>query len=220
VPEEGWKSAEAKPPLLPGWGEVQTWCGVRLEALRPPAPPALGSTEQAEALAEVRRLSDARTPEQQRIDEFWADGPGTATPPGHWNELAAAEIARAGLEEPQAAELLAELNMAQMDAGIAAWECKYHFWYPRPSQLDPAITLPVGLPNFPAYVSGHASFSGAAAEILGAYFPDQAARFDRLAEEASMSRVYGGIHFRFDGDEGLALGRRIAREVLRMRAQS
>jgi hypothetical protein len=80
----------------------------------------------------------------------------------------------------------------------------------RPSQADPAITTPVGLPNFPSYVSGHATFSGAAAEVLGQLFPAERQQLRAMAEEAAMSRLYGGIHYRFDNERGLELGRKIA----------
>jgi membrane-associated phospholipid phosphatase len=109
--------------------------------------------------------------------------------------------------------------MAIMDAGIACWDTKYHYMVSRPSQVDPAITTPVGLPNFPAYPSAHASFSGAGAGVLGYLFPAQKAWLGERAEEAALSRVYGGIHYRFDGEAGLAQGRAVA-ELARKRGET
>jgi membrane-associated phospholipid phosphatase len=196
-------------PLLPLWGSVRPWLLDRGSQFRPPPPPAFASPAYVNALAEVRRISDTRTPEQLRITQYWADGAGTATPPGHWNAIAADLAERYHLDEERATQMFALLNMALMDAGIACWDAKYTYWLIRPSQADPLITTPVGLPNFPSYVSGHATFSGAAATLLGAVFPSARRELQAMADEAAMSRLYGGIHYRFDNDQGLEVGRKI-----------
>lgn len=198
-------------PLLPLWGKVVPWLMSRGDQFRPPPPPAFGSPEYLAALAEVRRISDTRTPEQLRIARFWADGAGTPTPPGHWNQIASDLIAEHDLNELRAARTLCLLNLAEMDAGISCWDAKYEYFLLRPSQADPAITLPVGLPGFPSYTSGHSTFSGAAAAVLGYLFPDRAEALEAMAQEASVSRIYGGIHYPFDGEQGLEGGRRIGR---------
>jgi hypothetical protein len=221
VPEPGpsvWRSTAEppKPPLLPLWGDVKPFFmpekGSK-DRPAPPAPPLAGSPGFQSALAEVRQISDTRTEEQLRIAMFWADNPGTATPPGHWNQIASDYILREKSSPVEAAKILAAVNAAVMDAGVACWESKFVHWLIRPSQADTAIDVPekLGLPNFPAYVSGHASFSGAAAEVLGHFFPKHAETFSAMADEAAMSRVYGGIHYRFDGTEGVALGKKVAR---------
>jgi membrane-associated phospholipid phosphatase len=101
------------------------------------------------------------------------------------------------------------MNAAMEDAGISCWQTKYVYWLIRPSQADPAITTPVGLPNFPSYTSGHSSFSGAAAAVLSSFFPDHTSSLQAMADQAAISRIYGGIHYRFDSDAGLAVGRQI-----------
>ncbi len=199
----------ALPPLLPQWGTVKTWFLVSGDEIRPEAPPAFGSAEFIEALAEVRMYSDQRTPEQTDIAKYWAAGVGTSTPPGMWNKIAGDFLSNNKVPELKAATVFAAMNMAMMDAGVCAWDAKYTYWSIRPSQADPGITLPVGLPNFPAYVSGHATFSGAASTVLGTAFPTLKNYFDSLAEEAAMSRLYGGIHYRHDNEEGLKGGRTI-----------
>jgi hypothetical protein len=129
-------------------------------------------------------------------------------------------VERYSLDEKRSIQVFALLNMALMDAGIGCWDAKYTYWLIRPSQADPAVTTPVGLPNFPSYVSGHATFSGAAATLLGAVFPSASRDLQTMAEEAAMSRLYGGIHYRFDNEEGLKLGRRIgALAVTELRQQ-
>ena len=84
----------------------------------------------------------------------------------------------------------------------------------RPSQADPGITLPISLPNHPSYPSNHAVIDGAVAGILEAAFPAETKRLEQIAEEAAISRLYGGIHYRFDKDAGMALGRAAAAKAL------
>jgi PAP2 superfamily len=113
------------------------------------------------------------------------------------------------MSEVRAARVFALLNMALHDAAVGCWETKYFYFNPRPSHMDPDLKSIIGLPNFPSYTSGHSTFSGAASEVLSYLFPGAAAEFERLKEEASISRVYGGIHYRTDLEMGKAHGRRI-----------
>jgi len=79
---------------------------------------------------------------------------------------------------------------------------------------DPEITTPVGKPPFPAYVSGHSSFSGTASGVLAYIFPTKATRIYAMADEAAVSRLYGGIHYSSDNDKGLEAGRIIAQMAI------
>jgi membrane-associated phospholipid phosphatase len=205
-----WSCAPGMAPDGARWGEVKPWLMKSAAEHRAPPPPPFPSGIFRAALAEVRRLSETRTGEQERTAALWADGAGSYTPPGRWNKIASDLIVQHKLGELRAARVLALLNAALMDAGIACWETKYHYLLVRPSQADPAITTPVGLPNFPAYTSAHAAFSGAASALLGGLFAADAASLTASAEEAAFSRVLGGIHYRFDGDAGLAQGRGVA----------
>jgi len=89
------------------------------------------------------------------------------------------------------------------------WEHIHTYYNPRPSQVDNSIKTLTGLPNFPAYTSGHSTFSGAAAEILGYLVPSRKQAFSEMAAEASMSRLYGAIHYRSDCTAGLASGKKV-----------
>ena len=115
---------------------------------------------------------------------------------------------------------MALLNVAMADAGVAAWDAKYAYWSPRPENairdlgLDRRWNPYLVTPFFPAYVSGHATYSGAAGEVLAHLFPGEAPLFKAKAEEAAMSRMYGGIHFRSDSEVGLRMGRAIGRRVV------
>ena len=192
--------------------------------------------------------STLRTPEQTEIAEYWHYGP--RTPPGHWNDIATDIAEAEGLSLTETAQLLATLNVAEADAIIAAWEAKYFYdtWRPvtairnaddignRWVSEDPTWLPLLVTPNFPEYVSAHSTISAAAAEVLTAYFgkhyefsftapaPTHATReFDSFwdaANEAGMSRIYGGIHFSFANKDGLELGEDVAEWVLESFAQS
>ena len=180
---------------------------------RPPAPPAFGSPAFVAALEEVRRISDHRTPDQLRIAEYWALTTGSLTV-GFWNEQATKRIAHYHLNERRAARALALMHMAAMDATIACYDAKYTYWLIRPYKAEPAITTPIGRPNHPSYPSSHACASGASAYVLGALFPSEATTLAALADEAGESRIYAGIHYRFDKDAGLGIARQVAALVL------
>jgi hypothetical protein len=71
-----------------------------------------------------------------------------------------------------------------------------------------------GVPNFPAFSSGHSTFSAAAATVLGYLFPSDEAKFNSMASEASMSRLMGGIHYRMDCESGLKYGKLIGAKAV------
>jgi hypothetical protein len=210
----GWKWQNMESPqrpvgIAPFFGQVKTWNLTDLVAVRPPVPPAPGSPEFEEAVAELKEVAGNLTNEQRRIANWWSDGLSTYTPPGHWNKYATDYILKYRYNPLRAARVYAYLNMAIHDAGVSCWDAKYYYYYPRPIQEIEGFKTIVGTPNFPSYTSGHSTFSAAAAAILGYIFPAEKAQADARAEEASESRIYGGIHFRFDCEAGLDSGRAI-----------
>jgi PAP2 superfamily len=217
--ETPWISQElpARPPMLPNFGAVQSWSltAADVVAIRPPAPFPTASAQMQSELAEVKRTVNGLTTAQRAIAQKWNDGAGTYTPPGHWNDIAAEYVRDANMSEVRAARAFALLNMAMHDASVACWEAKYTYFNPRPTQLDPSIRTDIGLPNFPAYPSGHSTFSAAASDVLGYLFPQAAPNFKAMADEAGISRLYGGIHYMKDITEGKAHGSRVAAFTLR-----
>jgi hypothetical protein len=205
-------------PLLPLLGQMRTFFMTSGSQFRPPPPPAFGSPEFAAALQEVRRISDTRTPQQLAIAQYWAATSGSLAA-GFWNEEASNLAVRYRLDERRAAHTLALSNMAAMDANIACHDAKYTYWLIRPWQADPAITTPIGRPNHPSYPSNHACVSGTMAYTLGAAFPAEADRLAAMADEAGESRIYAGIHYRFDKDAGLGIARRVSALALSLDVQ-
>jgi hypothetical protein len=100
--------------------------------MRAGPPPQFNSQAFLDALAEVRSIADARSPAQMEVARFWADGAGTYTPPGHWNQIAAQLITDGNLNDLAAARTLALVNVAMSDAFIGCWDSKFHYWVIRP----------------------------------------------------------------------------------------
>jgi len=189
------------------------------------------------------KTSTVRTDDQTAIALFWADGAGTFTPPGHWNAIAGQLAQEDGLSLLTTARLFAQLDIAEADAAIVCWEAKYtyNFWRPVTAiraanmdgndltEKDAAWEPLIVTPPFPDHTSGHSTFSGAASTILAAYFGADRpfsttsdngtvtrsfTSFAQAADEAGMSRIFGGIHYRSANEDGLASGREIAAYVL------
>lgn len=233
------------------WGYVTPFTLSSGSQFRAVAPPTLSSAEYTAAFNQVKALGNAtsstRTAEQTNIAYFWVDGPGTSSPPGHWNRIAQTISASQGLSLQDNARLFALLNLAEADVGIATWDTKraYDLWRPmqaiaqadidgNPDTIQDSLWSPlIPTPSFPAYTSGHSAFSMAGATILAQFFgtddiafttgsespflsPGYERSFDsfsQAAEEAGMSRIYGGIHWSFDNEAGAELGANVGNWV-------
>ncbi len=232
--------AQQQAPLLPAWGENRPFA--LPDAAACPLPPPIpydetpGSAFHAEAMA-VYATSRALTDEQRLIARFWSDDPMLSpTPPGHWVAIALA--ASQGADAARHARVLALLGVALADAFIVCWRDKYAFDLLRPvtyirRHIDPDWEPLLITPPFPEYPSGHSAQSGAAAEVLTALFGEDFAFEDRThvddglparrfasfraaAEEAAMSRLYGGIHFPAANIRGLAQGACVGAHAARL----
>lgn len=212
-----WRSAPGATPAGAAWAQARPWLLTSADQFRPGPPPAYDSPAFQAALDEVRQVARRRTPEQTRIAQRWAK----AVPPVVWNQVAASALVRQGAANAEATRVLAVMNVAANDAIIACWEAKYHYWLLRPSHADTTLVLAdsVGLPNFPAYPSGHACGAGAVEAVLAHFLPQERDEVTRLAEEAALSRLYAGVHYRFDNEVGLELGRRVGRLAVELEQQ-
>lgn len=201
------------PPLGPRLGEMRPFFLTTGSDFRAPAPPAVGSPKFQTDLAELRTISARRTGEQLRIAQYWENLTGSFAA-GAWNMVARDAVSAHNLSEPAAARALALVHMTGVDATIACHDSKYTYWVPRPTQVDPGIRLAIGVPNHPSYPSNHACISGSIGLVLDSLFPDDGGRYYAMGRQAGESRMYGGIHYRFDVDEGLVIARKVAARAL------
>lgn len=200
-----------RPPMLPLFGYVKAWMMTPndIVSVRAPTPPASNSDEMKEEVEKVKYQSDHLTREHEAIVLRWADGANTYTPPGHWNDIAEEYIRDKKWSEVRTARAFALLNMTMHDASVACWNTKYYYFNARPTQVDPSIKTGTGIPNFPSYVSGHSSYSFAAASVLSYLFPEHQDYFVDQASEAMNSRFYAGIHYQIDCTAGADLGKNV-----------
>jgi membrane-associated phospholipid phosphatase len=198
---------------------ITPWFLRSAHQFRPGPPPAFGSADFNTALAEIRHISDTRTAEQTQIAAFWALNAGTPTAAGFWLSVPTDSgwVTQHAMSERQTTHLYALMSSTMMDATIGCWDAKLTYWLIRPWKADPAITTTtaVGKPNHPSYPSGHSCVSSSGASVLSAFFPEKKAQLDAMVIQAGLSRMYGGIHYRFDIDAGQHLGRSVARFTIR-----
>jgi membrane-associated phospholipid phosphatase len=202
-----WVSSTA--PIVRSLHRVRPFFLTSHDQLLPPPPPAFGSPAFLSALAEVRTISDTRTAAQLATAQFWS----LAVPPftaGAENLIADDLIRNHHRTEREAARVLAYANAAAFDAQIACFDAKFTYWFIRPSQADHLITLPIGLPNHPSYPSAHSCITAAIMTVLIDAFPSERDRLQGFIRDAGLSRIYGGLHYRFDVEAGQRIGSRSA----------
>lgn len=256
--ENGLVGTEA---LLPNWGRVVPFAIASTASFRPEGPPAFSSPNYAAEIEEVRNIGGLantdvtpieRTEEQTEIAEFWSyDRADTFRPPGQWNQVAQEVAIDEGNSLEENALLFAELNVAMADAGIVAWDGKYAYNQIRPvtairnagsdnnpnTTLDPDWEPLIGTPDFPDYISGHATFGGAAAGILADFYEGEdvsfkiasqelpgvsrefnsfgsMSSFEVAAQENADSRLFGGVHVDISNVDGVKTGLDVANSVL------
>jgi hypothetical protein len=256
--------------IAPQWGLVTPFALTSGSQFRPAAVPNLypstGYTDQA---LEIMNYSANLTDEQKTIVEYWADGPGTELPPGHWALFAQRVSKREAYGIDDDVKLFFAMTNALFDASIAVWDCKRVFDYVRPitairflmagreisawggpfkgtqtilgEHWQAYQTGAQPTPAFPEFSSGHSAFSAAAAEVLRAYTGSDAfdasatikagtslvepgavpavdvtlswATFSEAADQAGMSRRYGGIHFKEGDLQSRAMGRLVGAQA-------
>lgn len=204
-------------PVSPLAGTWRTWLMKSGSQFRPPPPPRFGTPGFLRQARQVIAAQENLTPPQKRAAKFWEGGEGTSLPPGIWIQVVLERLREQPLTTPQTTRLLSSLTVAMADAGVAAWDAKYAYWYPRPengirdSGLDKQWRPFVETPFFPAYVSGHSTYSSAAGEVLAHFYPEEAKLWHARAREAGLSRIWGGIHWPVDDVFGARMGTRIGR---------
>jgi hypothetical protein len=237
-----WRRTASGEPMAPGWGQVTPWVMMNGNQFNQSGPPLLSSREYAAAYEEARTLgsrnSSNRTTEQAAIARFW-----NPHVPAKWYGLAREISQRQGLTLADSARLFALLGVTLADSAISGWNMKYsvNFWRPETAiRLGDEDTNNhtegvadwesfIVSPAFPEYVSGHSLTCAASATILSRFLktdqytftfstmgipePRSFSTFSAAAEEAGLSRIYGGIHFRFSHLAGREAGRALGNYI-------
>jgi membrane-associated phospholipid phosphatase len=218
-------------PNFPMAGTWKTWIARWDGKSSIPDPPAWNGPEMAKAVAEMKAFK----PTGQPNATFWPDDPAGRPAPDqgpkatdqiayHYAKLNhllwAPQLSQKIFEyrwdqnPPRAARAYALTSIASYDTLVACWGTRYLYWYPRPFQIDPSITPTFTTPNQPAYPSGHSCIEGATSRVLEYLFPPDAAAIRSRAEELAASRWWSRIHWHWDNQNGLALGRGVGDTVI------
>jgi len=224
-------------PLLPDWGDNRTFATPMGETCDLPPPHSFSTSADSDFYRDAKEVDDISlhmTAEQKAIARFWSDDPMlSTTPPGHWIQLAIQASDKLDLPVDKRVDLMARLGVATADSFITCWRAKFQYDLVRPltyirAHIDPDFTPLIITPPFPEYPSAHSVQSGAAVAVLTRFFgenfayddashvadglpPRHFASFAAAAQEAAMSRLYGGIHFRWAAEQGLVQGRCVGR---------
>jgi membrane-associated phospholipid phosphatase len=201
--------AQEDGPIEPNAGLWRTWVISSGTDYRVPPPPGSAETHaELRALATLISHNDAQA--QQQI-AFWDAG----SPAYRWIDLLNARTL-AGI--PTATNgrtgVYTYVALAMHDATIATWESKYAYNRQRPSERDHRLPTALPVPNSPSYPSEHAAAAQAAASVLAYFLPAEAQSFQSMAEQAGWSRVLAGLQYPSDYYAGLALGQKVAEQVI------
>lgn len=257
--------------IAPHWGNVVPFALRSLHQYIIKAPAQAGSNDYLEQAKELLSYSASLTDTQKVIAEYWADGPRSELPPGHWSLFAQFVSQRDGYNVDKDAKVFFAMTNALLDASVWSWGIKRQYDSIRPvsaihylfngqpvnawagpylgtqsipgTSWRPYQAATVVTPPFPEYVSGHSTFSASAAEVLKRFTGSDVfggsvtigagtsrvesgtvpandltlswATFTDAADEAGISRRYGGIHFQDADLEGRRVGRLIGAAALK-----
>ena len=208
-------------PLLPYWSKMRPFALASSDACAPQAPPEFSIEPTSELYLQAKAVHDASIAMDDKakaIAMFWSDDAGvTSTPHGHWISIATEMIERFDLKLDRTVEMYVLVGIVGADAFISCWDEKYRSNLLRPvtyidRHIEPNWKPLLNTPPFPEYTSGHSNISGAAAVVLTELFGENVAfvdkfgadrglparsfnSFSQAAEEAAISRLYGGIHY-------------------------
>jgi len=201
-------SALAQNQIEPQAGTWKTWAISSGKDYRVPAPPDAAATKGE--LAWLRDFVAQNNAQFKQDIAYWDAG----APSYRWIDLVSTRYLAGDPVTAYPHRVYAYVAMAMYDATVAAWDSKYAYNRPRPSQADPTLKTVLPTPASPSYPSEHAATAGAAAGVLSYFFPDEAAYFQALAQEAAISRVRAGLQYPSDYTAGLELGKQVAARVI------
>jgi membrane-associated phospholipid phosphatase len=185
-----------------------TWVLESADQFRVDPPPDEAAT--ADEMTQLQAMMSERDEETLQQIAYWNAGP----PAYRWNQIALDTILERALPAQAALRHLTLLHVAIYDATVAAWESKYAYNRPRPSEATPSLTTVIPNPAYPSYPSEYAVTAATASALLSWLFPEDVQRFEALAQEAAHSRLAAGVEYPSDVEAGLELGRQVAQRVI------
>jgi PAP2 superfamily protein len=197
-------------PILPGAGFWKTYILKSGAEIQPIKPIPCNSSEYLLDLNITYYASVNRTPQQISAIHYW----GNKSPPAIWNNILNDFIEFYNMDLFDAAYASVYLNVGIYDAFVSCWYSKYTYWTARPFQTITNITTEIPTPNFPGYPSGHSVISTVASKVLGEIFPLENKDLEELALQASLSRIWAGIHFIQDVSMGIRQGLDISQKII------
>lgn len=199
----------ANPQLGRDAGSYKPWLIERGDQFRVPENPEFAVQNFQEQLSQVKTALANITSEQRKAVVFWAGGPGTKTPSGIWLDIAGEYMLKKTVSVATYLDTQALLSMAMTDSLIGCFDSKYTYQVKRPYMVDPTIKTVMPTPNHPSYPAGHSCVSNSASTVLSSVLSDNSIEWQRLAKEASSSRIWGGIHYPADDEQGTNLGQQV-----------
>jgi membrane-associated phospholipid phosphatase len=199
-------------PVTPLAGKWKPWVIKSPDDFLPPPPPAHDAAQTQAEIKEIQAITHTFPIDSKAMIWHTFD---SAYP--YWNRFISTRLfeKRQDTNIPRASLIYTALGAAAYDAAVACFNAKYTYWRIRPSQLDKTIKPLFPPPNHPSYPAAHSCISVASAEVLAAFFPDDAAMLRTAAHEAGDSRIWAGVHYASDRDAGEALGKAVAEAVLK-----
>ena len=201
-----WNGTKPINPIAGYWKTFILKSGSQIQPLKPEI---CGSAADLLDVKQTYEISKHRTREQINAIHYWGD----KSPPVIWNRILNEHIQKSNMSLFGAAYASAYLNVGMYDAFVTCWNAKYTYWTARPFQRIENLTTEIPTPNFPGYPSGHSVISTVAGMVLSELFPDKRDYFKSQSVEAGLSRLWAGIHFKQDVNNGIELGNEIGAKV-------
>lgn len=214
---EYWGGTDPTTPEASTW---KPWLMTRASDFRAPPPPKYNSEGDLKEIKLMRENFGQLDTQKLKAIYFWAGSAGTETPAGIWLGIADNYSKTQSLTVQKAVDFRFVFASSMADAFISCWNTKFMYWTKRPTMRDDSIHPYIPTPNFPSYVSGHATVSAAAAFVLSHFFPENKTEWEKMAQEATDSRFWSGLHFKIDNDEGARMGKKIASMAISLNKNS
>ena len=195
-------------------GSWKTWIIPSVNPFRLPPPPSDDSPEDRKQLQKVRSAYDHLTAIQKRAVVRWAAGPGTRRTAGLWFKMASDAMRTPPFDLKEALMIRSIIAMGIADVYIATSDNIYTYWVRRPFMRDSSIQTYMPTPNHPSYPSSSSAIASFSASMFCHYFPEQSEQWKAMTEESKNSRIWSGIHFPMDVEQGSLLGERIAEAIM------